>query len=371
MAALFLKPHTPGAKKNFFSRGFDYGFGKVTDGYRWTIDKLIGFWPLSLAGVRADDGRDVRRAQRVPTGFIPVEDNGFFVTNVQLPDAASLERTNAVVSDIAKTLPRPTACSSTPRCRASRFIAGNGSNVATIFATLTPWDDRLPRGRTSTIMGEVMGKLLGRSRRRRRSPSSCRRSRPGHVGGLRHAAAGPATSAARRLRTCRRDDGRAATRPTRACPRLLAVPRGRAQYFVDIDRDKVKRLGLPLARVFETLQGSMGAAYVNDFNLLGRTYQVNVQADAPYRDAIDDVLKLEVRSPKGGTVPMGSIAKVTQSFGPDRINRYSSDARPRCKAPARPASPPANAMSRSSDLQQRQAPRHQLSVVVGVEAGSR
>jgi HAE1 family hydrophobic/amphiphilic exporter-1 len=98
---------------------------------------------------------------------------------------------------------------------------------------------------------------------------------------------------------------------------------GVRQYFVDIDREKILRLGIPLGSVFQTLSASMGSAYVNDFNAFGRTYQVNVQADSQFRSTVDDVLKLEVRAPGGGMVPMGSLARIEESFGPDRIERFN------------------------------------------------
>ncbi|HEX8340482.1 MAG TPA: multidrug efflux RND transporter permease subunit [Tepidisphaeraceae bacterium] len=324
MAALFLKPHKPGAKKNFFTRGFDAMFGKVTDGYRWTVDKLIGFWPLSLAGFAGIMFATFVVLNSVPTGFIPVEDNGFFVTNVQLPDAASLERTNAVVSNIAKTLTETDGVQFNTALPGFSLIAGNGSNYATIFATLTPWDDRLPRGRSvEAIQGEVMGKLMQIQEAQAFTFQLPPIPGLGTSAGfdmrlLASSDTDPAT-----LENVAGEMMGAANTPDSGLMRVFTPFRaGVSQFFVDIDRDKVKRLGLPLGRVFDTLQGSMGAAYVNDFNLLGRTYQVNVQADAPYRDAVDDVLKLEIRSPNGGTVPMGSIAKVTPSFGPERITRY-------------------------------------------------
>ena len=119
-----------------------------------------------------------------------------------------------------------------------------------------------------------------------------------------------------------------AARPTRTRRRQLAgefssfqinVP----QLFADVDRDKVKQLGIPLNDVFQTLQIYLGSQYVNDFNKFGRTYQVIAQADAPFRSTADDIAQLKVRNAHGEMVPLGSVLNVKQSYGPDQVTHYN------------------------------------------------
>jgi multidrug efflux pump subunit AcrB len=95
------------------------------------------------------------------------------------------------------------------------------------------------------------------------------------------------------------------------------------QLFADVDRDKVKQLGLPLNDVFQTLRIYLGSAYVNDFNKFGRTYQVIAQADAPFRSTAEDIARLQVRNTMGQMVPLGSVLNVKQSYGPDQVTHYN------------------------------------------------
>ena len=326
MAAIFLKPHKKDHRPNWFNRGFNAGFGWVTDQYRHVVRGLIRVAPLSLAGFALIMVLTYFLLQKVPTGFLPLEDNGFFVTNIQLPDAASQERTVEVVNKVADVMTNTDGILFNTGLPGFSIIAGNGSNKATVFATLKPWDERLPQGRTiETLRGEVQGKLMGI----KEAFSFTFQFPP--IPGL-------GTSAGFDMRILSDPDvtreqiqqttgalmGASGTN-TEIRNVFSAFRAGVPQYFVDIDREKVLRLGIPPARVFDTLSASMGSAYVNDFNYEGRTYQVTVQAASRYRSAIEDVLKLEVRHPNGSMVPMGSLATVERSYGPERVERFNQE----------------------------------------------
>jgi multidrug efflux pump len=96
------------------------------------------------------------------------------------------------------------------------------------------------------------------------------------------------------------------------------------QLFADVDRVKAKQLGVPLAEIYQTLQINLGSLYVNDFNQFGRTYQVRVQADAPFRSQREQIAQLKVRSDKGEMIPLSSMMKIKDSYGPDRVQRYNN-----------------------------------------------
>ncbi len=326
MSAVFLKPHKKDHKPNWFNRNFNAIFGWVTDQYRLVISQLVRFAPLSLAGFALIMVVTYFLLQKVPTGFLPLEDNGFFVTNIQLPDAASQERTVEVVNRVADIMTNTDGVSFNTGLPGFSIIAGNGSNKATVFATLQPWEERLPRGRTIEKMrGEVQGKLMGI----KEAFSFTFQFPP--IPGLGTSAgfdmrilAAPEVTREQIQQTTGALMGASAT--NHEIRNVFSSFRaGVPQYFVDIDREKVIRLGIPPSRVFDTLSASMGSAYVNDFNYDGRTYQVNVQADSKYRSAIEDVLKLEIRHPNGSMVPMGSVAKVERSYGPERVERFNMD----------------------------------------------
>ncbi|MBC8105904.1 MAG: efflux RND transporter permease subunit [Anaerolineae bacterium] len=325
MAAILLKSHAPNHRPFLFNRLFNAGFGWVTDRYRSVVSMLVRFWPASMAGFVLILGATYFTINRVPTAFLPLEDNGFFVTNIQLPDAASLERTEAVVARVTEILNNTDGVKYNTALPGFSIIAGNGSNVATIFATLTPWDDRLGRGRDiTTIRDEVQGKLMGVQE------ASAFTFQFPPIPGL-----GASVGFDMRLLandSVDRDQIQnvslqmmgMAKEDLRLRNVFIPFRSGVPQYYIDIDRDKVKRLGIPLQRVFDTLQASMGSAYVNDFNKFGRTWQVNVQAESASRASMDDVLRLQISGPNG-MVPMGSIATIKPTFGPERITRYNQE----------------------------------------------
>jgi hydrophobic/amphiphilic exporter-1 (mainly G- bacteria), HAE1 family len=323
MSAIFLKAHTKGHKPNFFNRGFNAGFGWVTQQYRTIVGLLITVWPLTLAGFAGLMIVTFLALRAVPTGFLPLEDNGFFVTNIQLPDAASQERTVAVVEKVAQIVNNTEGVAYNTGLPGFSIIAGNGSNKATLFATLKPWDERLPKGQTiESISGHVQRELAKVKEARAFTFQFPPIPGLGSSAGFdMRIVAEPSVTRQQIQNTAYGIMGAAQNHPNLQNV-FSAFRDGVPQYFVNIDREKAIRLGIPLQSVFETLSASMGSAYVNDFNKFGRTYQVNVQADSPFRADISDIARLEVRAPNGGMVPLGSLAKVERSYGPDRIERF-------------------------------------------------
>ncbi len=324
MSAIFLKKHDPKKRPFIFNRVFNAGFGAVTNLYRHIIRGMITVWPLTLMAFAGIMALTYFMTTRVPTGFLPTEDNGFFVVNVQLPDAASLERTERVVQRVQDILNNTDGVAYSTALPGFSIIAGNGSNLATVFCTLKDWDERLAKGRGISVMRrEVQGKLFGIPE----AFSFTFQFPP--IPGLGASAgfdmrilAEPTVSREQLQNTTLMMMGKAMQQPNVLRNVNSFFRAGVPQYFVDIDREKVKRLNIPLQRVFDTLQASMGSAYVNDFNKFGRTYQVNVQAKAGARTSAEDVMRLQVRGP-AGMVPMGSLASVKPSFGPERITRYN------------------------------------------------
>ncbi len=323
MSAILLKAHKKDHRPNLFNRTFNTGFGWVTRQYRAVVGGLITVWPLTLAGFAGLMVVTFLALRAVPTGFLPLEDNGFFVTNIQLPDAASQERTIEVVEKVAQIINDTPGVAYNTGLPGFSIIAGNGSNKATLFATLDPWDTRLPKGQTiESIRGHVQMELMKIKEARAFTFQFPPIPGLGTSAGFdMRIVADPSVTRQQMQQTAYGIMGAAQQNPN--LQNVFSTFRdGVPQYFVDIDREKALRLGIPLQSVFETLSASMGSAYVNEFNKFGRTYQVNVQADSPFRSDVNDIPKLEVRAPNGGMVPMGSLAKVERSYGPDRIERF-------------------------------------------------
>jgi len=316
------------------------------------LDKLFGRWlfrPFNRLFDRASDGyvRGARRIlrvsgialvlyggllaltwkgfQEVPTGFVPMQDKYYLVGIAQLPPGASLDRTEAVVkqmSEIALAEPGVANVVAFPGLSINGF--GTAPNAAVIFAMLDPFESRgTPDLSAAAIAGRLMGKYGaiqdGFAGIFPPPPVPGLGARAGFKlqledrAGLGHDALHAATQELMK---------RAAADP-RLAGLMASFEINAPQLQLDVDRAKAKTQGVPLHGIFETLQISLGSLYVNDFNRAGRTYQVNVQADAPFRMQPEDIGRLQVRNAAGEMVPLSTLIRVAPTFGPDRVTRYN------------------------------------------------
>ncbi len=321
--ALWLRP--PKKRKNIFFRAFNVVYGLVERMYAGIIRVLVRHvvtGMLLFVGLLA---LAFYWYTRVPTGFLPMEDQGYMFVAVQLPDAASQERTRAVMRNVDKIL------AETPGVADWITIGGlslldfsSAPNVGTLFVTLDPWSERLDRGLT---LEAVLGQMRQRFGAIKECiilpfpPPSIRGL--GVRGGFQLQVEDRADVGLVELQEATQaiiEDARTQT----AIAALNSTFRpGVPQLFVDVDRVKAKTLDVPLASIFATLQAYLGSTYVNDFNRFGRTYQVRVQSEAAFRAEPDDIERLEVRNTHGQMVPIGTLATVRRSFGPQIINRYN------------------------------------------------
>jgi len=326
LCGVLLKAHKEGHKPFILVRLFNRAFDALANGYARLIKFLVhpGVVAFSLAGFAACVVGIGWTFTKVPTGFVPLEDRGLVLIDVWMPDSASQERTLAAVAKVEKILSETDGVSNYNALPGFSFINNNGSNYAMFFCGLEDWDVRLPKGRDlDTIMAEVrrrtaeipdalcivfslpavdgVGNASGFDLRLQDRSGVGREAMGELVQGL--VADGNAQSKLRGVNSAYR----------------AAVP----QLFADVDREKVKKLGIPLQDVFSTMAGYLSAAYVNDFNLFGRTWQVSVSAEARFRATREDILRLEVRNPEGGMVPLGSLLTVRESMGADRVIRYN------------------------------------------------
>jgi HAE1 family hydrophobic/amphiphilic exporter-1 len=261
----------------------------------------------------------------LPTGFIPVEDQGYILVNVQLPDASSIQRNADVMNRIDEILKR------TPGVKAWTTLGGlslldssSASNSGTVFVTFDDWRDRSEHGRTL----DVLLSSLRRDFSQIQEAVILAFPPPGIRGlGFRSGfqmqiedrsgvGLGLLDQVTQEILSAGQSQSQLAALNSTFRP---GVP----QLFLDIDRQKVSRLNIELDSVFATLQATLGSTYVNDFNKFGRIFQVRVQADQPYRSQPSDIERLVVRSRDGKMVPVGAFAQVLRSFGPQVINRYN------------------------------------------------
>lgn len=327
LCGMLLRGHKPGVKPNFLKRAFDATFNVVSGAYAAMIRVLThpGMIAFSVIGFAVAIFGVFWTSKQVPTGFVPLEDRGLVLAELWLPDASSQERTLEAVKQLEEIVADLDGIHTYTTLPGFSMINGNGSNYATMFAGLEDWDERLPKGRDiDTIMADLRTQAMAKIE----TAFPIVFSLPAIDG------VGSASGFDLRLRdtkgigrTAMQDVVTGFISDANSQTKLAGVSSGfRAavpQIFADIDREKVKKLGIPLQNVFDTLGGYLGSAYVNDFNLFERTWQVTVQADAPFRAVPEDIARLEVRTPDGRMVPLGTLLKTERSMGADRIIRYN------------------------------------------------
>jgi HAE1 family hydrophobic/amphiphilic exporter-1 len=326
LSGVLLKEHAKGKKHNLFKRGFDRAFGWVADRYAGVVGWLVRprLLAASLCAFAVTLFLVGFTVVRVPTGFVPEEDKGLILAEVWMPDGASQERTLEVIQRCERILLETDGVNHVAAFQGFSVIAGNGSNYGVLFAGLKPWSYRVPNGRDlATLLAEVRGKVA-----RIQEGLVLVFNRPA-IDGIGNAAGyelrledrgGVGRFRMQQLAQELAADGNAQSKLRGVSSSYRA---GVPQLWADVDREKVKKLGIPLQDVFTTMGVDLGSAYINDFNKFGRTWQVNLQADAAFRTTAAQVKGLQVRNRTGAMVPLGSLLDVRETMGPDRVVRYN------------------------------------------------
>jgi HAE1 family hydrophobic/amphiphilic exporter-1 len=321
--AVYLRP-TP-ARKNIVYRAFNAVYDRCERLYTWIVGKLVRMsWAVLLLYV-ALVGLTAWWYTRLPTGFLPIEDQGYLITAVQLPDAASQQRTRDVVDQINAILAKTPGIDNSFAIGGYSLLDGTvASNAATFFVVFAPWEERERQGLSQNV---ILERLRAEFNQIEEGivyvfpPPAIQGL--GTTGGFQveiEDRGGVGLDALGQITQEIITDGSAQSGLTALNSTFRP---GVPQLFVDVDRLKAKTLDLSLQDVFTTLQAYLGSAYVNDFNLFGRTYQVRVQADYPYRATANAIAKLEVRNQHGQMVPLGTIVDVQSTQGPQTISRYN------------------------------------------------
>ena len=332
LAAVLLKPH--GAAPDALTRGMNKVFGrffarfnrffvKSGDAYQAGVTRTVKRAPIALAIYAGLVALTVFGFMRTPAGFIPQQDKLYLVGVVQLPPASTLERTAEVVQRmgaIAKQQPGVLDSVQFAGVSANGFAAQ--SSAALVFFPLKDFDER-----DGLTAGQIAGALNQKFAGIQDAYIAVFPPPPviglGLLGGFKLNVEDRQNRGAEALYAAVQD----ALQKAWADPSLAGVFSSYQinvpQLDVDVDRLKVKRQGVKLNDVFQTLQVNLGSLYVNDFNRFGRTYRVVAQADAPFRSQVDDILPLKTRNAAGEMVPLGSMISVKESFGPDIVERFN------------------------------------------------
>jgi multidrug efflux pump len=334
LAALLLKDHhapkdwlTRGMDRVFgwFFRGFNRVFGAASNSYGRGVGGLLSRKSLVMVVYLALIAATYSVFNAVPGGFVPAQDKQYLIGFAQLPDGATLDRTEDVIkrmSDIAMKQPGVAHAIAFPGLSINGFTIGSNSGI--VFAVLDDFDKRT----TPELSGGAIAMQLNQKFAGIQDAFIAMFPPPpvnglGSTGGFKLQIEDRAGLGYKAL------DGATKAFLAKAyqTPELaglfssfqINVP----QLYADLDRSKAEQLGVSVTDVFETLQIYLGSLYVNDFNAFGRTYSVRVQADAAFRAKPDDIGQLQVRSKTGQMIPLAALLKVDSTTGPERTTRYN------------------------------------------------
>jgi len=324
LCALFLRHsgHRPRGPVGWMLGGID----KVRDGYSSVVNRLLRLASLSVLAIVAAGVGIFLMGQITPTGFLPEEDQGAIFTVVQLPDGASVERTRAVVEQVENLIrPMPQIEAVLSIVGFSLLDGGNQPNAAFLVSRLKPFAEREgPQNGVRAVLGQIFG-----AAQQIRSAIVFPFNLPPIIG---LSTSGGFEYQLENLEGRPPEDMASAMQGMVAAanqdPKLNRVfstfTASNPSIWLDIDREKAQALGLAISDVFNALQTTLGGFYVNDFNLFGRTWQVNIQGDSIDRSDPTAIYKIYVRNKSGEMVPLRSIANVRVQVGPQVISRYNN-----------------------------------------------
>jgi hydrophobe/amphiphile efflux-1 (HAE1) family protein len=335
LAAMILRRHAPQdhhtAKAGLFgllkraADGFNNGFLKLSSGYARSVRGLVARTPLMLAIYAVLIAATAYLLVSTPKGFIPIQDRGYLVVIVQLPDGASLERTNEISQQIEAIALGVPGVDRVPTFSGFSMVTGtSSSNSAGLAPVFQPWSERKLHGLTSDKIAEDL-----RERLKVVSGATVIVATPPPVQGLGSTGgfsmrlqdtAGLGTEALAKAT----DDLIAAANATQGMTGVYSPFSARTpQVFVELDRERAEMLGVPSSQINQAIETYFGSSYINDFNLVGRTYRVTAQADLPYRVTPEDLARVKVRNDAGQMVPIASVTRLHEALGVERFPRYN------------------------------------------------
>jgi HAE1 family hydrophobic/amphiphilic exporter-1 len=334
LCAILFKPHKPFAHKpspltwpiRAFFGGFNAGFEKLSAAYGNLARRLVRLAALVLVVYGGLIGLTAWQLERAPTGFIPQMDQGYLITVVQLPPGSSLARTDEVVRQATRIILE------TEGIENATGFAGfdgatftNAANAGAIFSTFIPFAERA--GREDLSANAMLGRLWQRLGAIQDAfiitipPPSVRGI--GNSGGFKMMIQDRRGRGAAALEAATQELVAAANQTPGLTGVFSLFNTRTPKIYADIDRVKAEMLGVTPDRVFETLEVYLGSTFVNEFNLLGRTYRVTAQADGAFRQEIGAIANLKTRNDAGAMVPIGSVAEFRDITGPYRVPRYN------------------------------------------------
>jgi multidrug efflux pump len=334
LATLLLRPR--GAEKDRFQRlidgllgwffkGFNKAFAWSSNAYGNTIGRLTRLAIVVLLIYGGLLGLTALGFKIVPGGFLPAQDRGYAIVYAQLPDASSLDRTQAVVDKITKIGRETPGVLTTVEFAGFNLFGGNQTNTGAVFL---PFKEFSERTGAEEKMPAIVAKMNARVRAE--IPEALVAVFPpppvagiGNAGGYRVYIQDRGNAGLDELQAQAFAIMMKANQTPGLTNNLTTFRANVPQLWLDVDRVKAKSMNVPLSNIFGTLQTYLGSTYVNDLTLFGRTYRVTAQADSEFRLKPEDIRLLKTRNAAGGIVPLGSVSTVQEVNGADKVTRYN------------------------------------------------
>jgi len=321
LCALVLRPRS-GPPKGLLAV-FEGFIGGLRSGYTGIVSRLVRIPLIGLALLIGVGMGSTSMMSLLPKGFLPLEDNGYLFVDVQLPDAATVQRTEAVSDRLTQQLSTIQGVANTVQVNGYSLLNGQGSNGAMIIVNLLNWDERDETESADAILNQIFAIAA------QEASAKVIAFNPPPISGL-------GTSAGVEMKVQQTGGGEAsdlqaavnslvyaANQRPEIAQAYTSFSAGVPKIFVDLDREKARSLGVPVSDVFQTLQAHLGSIYVNDLNLFGKVYRVMIQADTDYRDTVEDIGRLHVRTTDGQMVPLSTLMDIENVLGPVLLNRYN------------------------------------------------
>ncbi len=326
--AMWLRTAVPPEKRNFFFRGFNNVYQRVENGYGWLIGSMVKRSGLMVLLAFAMAGLGGWGVARLPTAFIPNEDQGYMLVGLQLPDGASLERTDIALAQVSA------IAQATPGVKTVVAISGMSvldsnsalANAGVAYVILDDWSERGKKeGQDLRSIVMHIGKEVQVLQDGRAFPLV-----PPPIQGIGNAGGFQMQVEQKdgsfdyaKLQNATANLIEQASTQSALANLITSFRAGAPHVWVDVDRSKAETLKVSIGDVFSTLSSYLGSAYVNRFNKFGLSLMVFMQADSPYRTKPSDILRLQVKNADGQMVPIGALAELRQAAGPPLISLYN------------------------------------------------
>jgi hydrophobic/amphiphilic exporter-1 (mainly G- bacteria), HAE1 family len=344
-------------EKNWFFRRVDKVIGGITSGYRWTLRRFLEYRLVAVVLFFAGLGLTYFIFQRVPKGFVPNEDQGYFIIAVQAPPGASIEYTKGIGNQVEQILAKHPEVEGTFTVTGFSF-AGSAPNRALIFIPLKSYSQRQgPEHSAEAVLNRVRGPLLGINGALVIPVLPAAVQGLGNFGGFQFEVQDQGGHTLEELAKVTQEVIRQGGSHKELAGLFTQYSASDPQFLVTIDREKAKSLHVPLSQITDTLGVYMGSAYVNDFDFNNRSYRVYVQADKQFRSQAKDIKQFYVRADGGAMIPLDNLVQITQTSTPQVITHYNLFRAAEIDGAAAPGSSSGQAISAVESLSRQVLPQ--------------